>query len=103
MFAIIELAGKQHRITKDQVFLSELTGKDAGESFEISSVLMSGEEGAVKVGRPFVSGAVVKVQVLENMRGPKVHGFKYKKKTGYRTSWGHRQNLQRLKVVDIKA
>ncbi len=103
MFAIVELAGKQHRITKDQVFLSELTGKEAGETFEISNVLLAGEGGNVKVGKPFISGATVKVQVLENMRGPKVHGFKYKKKTGYRTSWGHRQNLQRLKVVDIKA
>lgn len=103
MFAIVELAGKQHRLTQDQVFLSELTGKEAGETFDIPSVLLSGEGDSVKVGKPFVSGASVKVQILGDLRGPKVHGFKYKKKTGYKTSWGHRQNLQRLKVVEIKA
>ncbi|EHQ08654.1 MAG: 50S ribosomal protein L21 [Leptonema illini] len=103
MFAIVELAGKQHKITKDQIFLSERTGKEPGETFQIEQVLLAGEGAGVKVGKPFVSGASVKVEVLADIRGPKVHGFKYKKKTGYKTSWGHRQDLQKLKVVEIKA
>ncbi len=103
MFAIVELAGKQHKITKDQVFLSERTGKEPGETFQIEQVLLAGEGAGVKVGKPFVSGASVTVQVLADVRGPKVRGFKYKKKTGYKTSWGHRQDLQKLKVVEINA
>lgn len=103
MFAIVELKGKQHKISKDQVFLSELTGKEPGETFEITDVLIAGEGAGVKVGKPFVAGASVKVEVLADIRGPKVDGFKYKPKTTYKKSWGHRQNLQKLKVVEIKA
>jgi len=102
MFAIVELAGKQHKITKDQIFLSERTGNEPGSTFQIEHVLLAGEGANVKVGKPFVSGASVTVEVLADIRGPKVDGFKYKPKTTYKKSWGHRQDLQKLKVIEIK-
>lgn len=101
MFAVIRLAGHQHKVEKDQVFLSELTGAAENSVLECKDVLMVGTDGNVKVGTPVVSGAVVKLKVLENLRGQKIHGFTYQKRKGRRTAWGHRQNLQRLQVTDI--
>jgi large subunit ribosomal protein L21 len=101
MFAIIELKGKQHKIHKDMVFVSELTGKEPGTEFEVDSVLFVSKDNKIQIGKPFVSGAKVKLKVLENFRGPKVRGFKYKRKTGYAKRWGHRQNLQKVQVLDI--
>ncbi len=102
MFAIIELKGKQHKIEKNMVFVSELTGKEPGTEFEIDSILLAATENEVKIGKPYVEGARVKLKVLENFRGPKIRGFVYKRKTGYAKRWGHRQDLQKLEVVDIQ-
>ncbi|MFN3604813.1 MAG: 50S ribosomal protein L21 [Leptonema sp. (in: bacteria)] len=101
MFAIIELKGKQHKIQKDIVFVSELTGKEPGSELEIETVLFINNGNNSKVGTPYVQGAKVKLLVLESFRGPKIRGFKYKRKTGYSKRWGHRQNLQKIKVLDI--
>lgn len=102
MYAIIDLSGEQHRIEKDQVFVSELTGNEAGKEFSCDQVMLVGEGSSVKVGKPYVSGAAVKLKVLEEIKAPKITGFKYKPKTGYRKSWGHRQKLHKLQVLDIK-
>jgi len=102
MFAVIKLAGHQHRIEKDQVFLSELTGADEKSEFECKDVLMVGQKADVKIGKPFVEGASVKLQVLENVRGNKIRGFTYQRRKGTQRHWGHRQELQKLKVVEIK-
>lgn len=101
MFAIIELKGKQHKIEKDTIFVSELTGIEPGKELEINTVLLANDGKETKVGTPYVKGAKVKLQVLENFRGPKIRGFKYKRKTGYARRWGHRQDLQKIKVLDI--
>lgn len=102
MYAYIKLAGHQHKVEKDQVLLSEKTGHDAGSEFECSDVLLLADGKTVKVGKPNVAGALVKLKVLEDLRGPKIRGFKYKRRKGYRRSWGHRQDLQKLQVVSIK-
>lgn len=103
MYAIIKLGGHQHRIEKDMVFLTEITGQQAGAEFTTEEVLLVGGNGDTKVGKPYVSGAKVKLKVLENIRGKKIHGYIYKKRTGYQKTWGHRQNLHRLQVVEISA
>lgn len=103
MFAVIKLAGHQHRIEKDQIFLSELTSNGENSEFECQDVLMVGEKSDVKIGAPFVQGASVKLRVLENLRGQKINGFTYRRRKGTRKAWGHRQNLQRLQVLEIKS
>ena len=102
MFAVIKVAGHQHTVEKDQVFLSELTGNDENSEFECQDVLMVGEGSDVKVGKPTVDGAVVKLKVLKNLRGQKIRGFTYQRRKGKQRHWGHRQELQRLQVVEIK-
>lgn len=101
MYAIIELKGKQFKIHKDMIFVSELTGNDVGNEFEVDTVLLASKDNQVQIGKPYVQGVKVKLKVVENFRGPKERGFKYKRKTGYAKRWGHRQDLQKLKVLDI--
>lgn len=103
MYAIIQLAGHQHRVEKDMVLLTELTGTEPGKEITCKDILIVGQGAGVKVGKPFVSGATVKLKVLENLRGNKVRGFKYKRRKGTHKAWGHRQSLQKLQVVEIKA
>ena len=102
MYAIIKLTGHQHRVEKDQVFLSELTGNEAGSEFDCNEVLMVGEGSGVKTGKPFVSGATVKLKVLSDEKSEKLRGYKYKRRKGYHKAWGHRQKVQKLQVVEIK-
>ena len=101
MFAIIKLAGHQHRLEPDQIFLSERTGNDESKEFDCKEVMMVGEGADVKVGKPYVAGAAVKLKVLENLRGKKIRGFIYHRRKGTRRAWGHRQELQKLQVVKI--
>jgi len=102
MFAVIELVGHQFRVEKDMVFLSELTGNEAGSEFVCNDVLLIADGDKSKVGKPKVSGATVKLKVIEDLRGKKIHGFRYRRRKGTHRTWGHRQDLQRLQVVDIK-
>lgn len=101
MFAIVTLAGNQQRVEKDQVLLSERTGHVAGSEFDCAEILMVGEGAEVKIGKPLVSGAQVKFKVLEDVRGTKVRGFIYRKRKGSKRTWGHRQELQKLQVLEI--
>jgi len=103
MFAVIKLAGHQHKVEKDQIFLSELTGNQENAEFECKEVLMVGVGADARLGHPYVEGASVKIRVLENIRGRKIRGFTYQKRKGTRRAWGHRQNLQKLQVLEIQA
>jgi large subunit ribosomal protein L21 len=102
MYAFIRLGGHQHKVEKDQVIVSDLTGHEPGAEFSCTDVLCVANGADLKVGKPLVSGAQVKLKVLENLRSPKIRGFKYKRRKGYRKTWGHRQNLQKLQVVAIE-
>ena len=110
MYAFIRLGGHQHRVEKDMIFLTEKIGRNAGDEFVCSEVLFIGQEkgqekgsAEVKAGTPVLEGAKVTLKVLEEIRAPKILGFKYKKRKGYRRRWGHRQNLHKLKVLSVEA
>jgi large subunit ribosomal protein L21 len=100
MFAIISVGNKQFKVEKDQVFLSEKSGKKPGEEFE-AKVLLVADENKVNVGATPVAGAKVTLKVVEDLRGDKIRGFKYKRRKNYKRTWGHRQDLQKLQVVSI--
>lgn len=100
MFAIINVGNKQYKVEKDQVFLSEKSGKNPGEEFQ-AEVLLVAEDNKVNVGSAPLNGATVTLKVLEDLRGEKIRGFKYKRRKNYKRSWGHRQDLQKLQVVSI--
>jgi large subunit ribosomal protein L21 len=100
MFAIISVGNKQFKVQKDQIFLSEKSGKNPGEEFE-ANVLLVADDNKVNVGSTPLNGAKVTLKVLEDLRGDKIRGFKYKRRKNYKRSWGHRQDLQKLQVVTI--
>jgi large subunit ribosomal protein L21 len=101
MYAIVEIAGQQFKVTKDQkIFVHRLEG-DEGASLEFDKVLLVDNEGAVKVGTPVVEGAKVSGKILNHLRGDKVFVFKKKRRKGYKKFQGHRQNLTHLEIESI--
>lgn len=102
MIAVIQVQGKQFKVTPEQTIYVDLTGKEAGSEIEIKDVLLIQDGTQVTVGQPYVSSASVKAKVLEEVKGPKVVGFKYKRKKGYRKNWGHRQKYHKLQILSIQ-
>ena len=99
MYAIIETGGKQYRVAAGDVIKVEKLDTNAGDTFTFDKVLFAGD----KVGTPYVAGATVTANVLEQGRHKKVIAFKYKAKKGYRRKKGHRQPFTSLKIDTINA
>ncbi|MBD5398586.1 50S ribosomal protein L21 [bacterium] len=97
MFAIFTTGGKQYKVQKNEVLKVEKL--DADKSVEFSDVLMV--DG--KVGAPFVEGAKVKAEIVDQIRDDKVIVFKKKRRHHYRRTQGHRQYLTVIKITDIIA
>jgi large subunit ribosomal protein L21 len=102
MYAIVETGSKQYRVEEGDILDVELleSGKDG--KVELKNVLFLQKESSVKVGAPFVKGSVVHAEIVEEVRGPKVVAYKYKKRKGYRRKVGHRQDYSRIKITAIK-
>ena len=101
-YAVIETGGKQYRVQQGDVLDVELLKVEAGSSVEFDVLAVSnGSE--LSIGTPVVSGAKVKVSVVEDPRGKKIYSFKKKRRKGYRRKIGHRQGLTKIKVEEITA
>ncbi len=101
MYAVIKTGGKQYKVAKNDVVVVEKLTAEAGSSVTLDQVLMVGEEGKTEVGAPFVAGASVTAEVIDQARGPKVLIFKKKRRKNHRRKNGHRQDLTVLRVTDI--
>ncbi len=103
MYAIVEIAGQQFKVEKDQkVFVHRLNANE-GDQVSFSDVLLLDQDGKVTVGTPVVSGAGVKAEVLRHLKGDKVIVFKKKRRKGYQKSNGHRQYFTEILVKDVLA
>ena len=101
MFAVIKTGGKQYRVSTGDEFEVEKLGGDAGDTVEFNEVLMLGGD-APAVGTPFVDGASVTAEVVDQTRGPKVLTFKKRRrKHGSKRIKGHRQHLTMVRITDI--
>ena len=100
-FAVVQTGGKQYRVQPGDVLDVERLPVDVGAPVDLSDVRLIAGDGEVLVGSPQVEGAVVRAQVVEHLRGPKLVVFKYKPKTRYRRKTGHRQELTRLQIEDL--
>lgn len=101
MYVIVEIAGQQFKVEKDQkVYVHRLENAE-GESVEFKDVLLVDNEGKVKVGTPKVKGAKVTAKVLEHIKGEKVLVFKKKRRKGYKKFNGHRQYLTKIQIEEI--
>ena len=104
MKATIKTQGQQFTVTEgDILIVNRYKDTEAGATVEIKDVLAAGEGEAFNVGTPLLDGASVSAKVLENKRGKKVVVFKKKKRKGYVSKRGHRQELSVIKIESITA
>lgn len=103
MFAIVEIAGQQFKVEKDQTLYVHRLQQEAGASIELNDVLLLDNNGKVTIGSPKVDGASVQAKVLNHLKGDKVIVFKKKRRKGYRKSNGHRQSFTKIQIESIKA
>ncbi len=101
MFAVIKTGGKQYRVAADDVLKIEKVAGDVGEIVQIGNVLAYGDGDDVTIGTPFVDGASVAAEVVEQGRGPKVIAFKKRRRQNSRRKRGHRQLLTTVRISEI--
>lgn len=100
-YAIIQLAGKQFKVTPDQTLTIDRQPLAVGESMEITSVLLSSDGETTTVGTPTIKNAKVTLKVTEHTRGEKIRVATYKSKSRYRKVRGHRQDQTVVTVSKI--
>lgn len=101
MYAIVESGGRQYRAEEGHSLTVEKLPYQVGDQIELSNVLLLATNDGVSIGQPTVSGASVKVTVVDQFRGKKIFVWKYKPKKRYRRRQGHRQMYTRLRVDEI--
>jgi len=104
MYAIVDIAGQQFKVEKGKKFFVHRLSAEEGTSVEFSKVLLADNEGKVKVGAPYISGAKISAKVVKHLKGDKVLVFKKKRRNGYRKLNGHRQCFSQIEIesIDIK-
>ena len=102
MYAIVEIAGQQFKVQKDQkIFVHRLDAKE-GKKVEFNDVLLIDDGKKVTLGAPAIEGAKVTAEVNEHVKGDKVIVFRKKRRKGYRKKNGHRQSFTALTIKTIK-
>ena len=97
MFAIVNIAGQQFKVKKnDELFVHRLEG-NVGESVEFSNILMTGSEGKINLG----ASIKIKAEIVDHLKGDKVIVFKKKRRKGYQKSNGHRQYLTKIRINEL--
>ena len=103
MYAVIETGGKQYRVSEGDVIFIEKLDVEANATVAFDKVVaVSGDEG-LKVGAPYVDGAVVNATALKNGKGKKITVFTYKPKKSSSRKMGHRQAYTQVRIESIKA
>lgn len=103
MYAIVEIAGQQFKVAKDQkVYVHRLQAEE-GSKVTFDNVLLLDNNGTVTIGAPAIEGASVTAQVLGHLKGDKVIVFKKKRRKGYQKKNGHRQYLSEIQIESIAA
>jgi len=97
-FAIVESGGKQYRAVEGRTIEVDRLPVDAGKKFDVERVLLMADGDDVLVGTPLISDILVKVTVVDHIKGPKIDRFKYRPKKRIRVRGGHRQQFTRLLV-----
>ena len=101
MYAIIRDRNQQTKVSKGDVILCDLSGKQKGDKITFEEVLLIGNEGKIQVGKPTVKGASVTGEVLGEEAGDKVIAFRFKRRKNVRKKRGHRQYYTQVKITGI--
>jgi large subunit ribosomal protein L21 len=103
MYAIVEIAGQQFKVAKDQkVYVHRLPSAE-GDKVTFDNVLLLDDNGNVTIGAPAIDGAAVEAKVVKHLKGDKVIVFKKKRRKGYKVRNGHRQYLTEIVIEGITA
>jgi len=101
MYAIVEIAGQQYKVEKDdEIFVHRLEG-ETGSKVEFTDVLLLDNNGKIHIGKPHVGGSKVTGKILDHVRGDKVVIFKKKRRKGYQKESGHRQDFTKVLIEHI--
>ena len=103
MYAIVEMAGQQFKVAKDQKVFVHRLAVEEGKKVTFDNVLLLDDNGQVTIGAPAINGAAVEAKVLKHLKGDKVIVFKKKRRKGYRVKNGHRQSLTEIVIENIVA
>ncbi|WP_018235901.1 50S ribosomal protein L21 [Ensifer sp. BR816] len=103
MFAVIKTGGKQYRVAADDVITIEKLEGVQGDKIEFTEILMVGVGADATIGAPFVEGAVVSAEVVDQGRAKKVIAFKKRRRQNSKRSRGHRQHQTIVRILDIAA
>ena len=101
MYAIVEIAGQQFKVEKDQKYFVHQLDAKPGSKVTFDNVLLLEDKGKVSVGSPSVSGVEVTAKIEQHLLGDKVIVFKKKRRKGYAVKNGHRQRLTEIIVQEI--
>lgn len=102
-YAIIETGGKQYKAKEGDLLDVEKLEGQTGKTVKLDKILLLTVNGSLAIGRPYVKGAVVEAEVVNNHRSGKTLSFKYiRREGGAKTKIGHRQSLTRIKILSIK-
>ncbi len=103
MYAIVEIAGQQFKVSKDQKVFVHRLDVEEGKSIKFDKVLLMDDNGTITLGAPAIEGASVEAKVLKHLKGDKVIVFKKKRRKGYKKKNGHRQALTQIEIVSLGA
>ena len=102
MYVVIEAGGRQYKIAKDDTFLmNRISGKESSV-VKFKNVMFAKEKNSYHIGTPYIKDAYVTCEILSHPRAKKVVAFKYKRRKSSKRKVGHRQDLTKLKVKEIK-
>ena len=101
MYAIVEIAGQQFKIKKDQKIYVNRLAAEEGTEVEFEKVLLKADGDKIDVGAPVVDGAKVKAKVLAHVKADKVLVFKKKRRKGYQKMNGHRQPMTHIQIEEL--
>jgi len=101
MYAIVEIAGQQFKVSKDlKVYVHRLANEE-GSKVSFDKVYLVDDNGSITIGAPAIEGASVEAKVLQHLKGDKVIVFKKKRRKGYKKRNGHRQYLSQIVIEGI--
>ena len=102
MYAIVEITGKQYKIAKGDKIEVDSMKQEKGKITLENVLLYAKDEKTIEIGNPYVAGATVEAELIDNKRGDKIRVFKMKPKKRYSKTIGHRRELSVLEIKDIK-
>ncbi len=103
MYAIVDIAGKQFKITENEKLTVPRLNGEVGDKIEFDRVLLVSTDKGIKIGRPLLASAKVKASVISQDRGKKIIVFKKKRRKDYKVTRGHRQQFSKIQIEKINA